>query len=163
MEKQKKAGLVWPGPLKPRYVLQWKSAIRLSCSLICKDTWLVGSVHSLCRWREEVDVCRLLGVDKHFVHRTWCCRARGKRFSPWVTLSDAERLKHSRCGDFIFQCTLQQTSLLIRSPWITQGIWTVCSWANWMMPFFCSHGRTLTQTCTRSSFFRLVILLITWI
>lgn len=40
--------------------------------------------------------------------------------------------------NFICHCTLQQTSLLIRSPWIRAGIWTVCSWTDRMNVLLCS-------------------------
>lgn len=53
--------------------------------------------------------------------------------------------------NFICHCTLQQTSLLIRSPWTRLGIWTVCSWTDRMVSF-CAPVNTGTHIHTHSHF-----------
>ena len=139
---------------------QLKKAAKLSLlfgSVICRDMRLLGAC-SVCagevkRWIP----CCLRGVDKHVDATDLVSPCLGEIIiipgtaAEWCWKTGAQQM-WGLVRNFICHCTLHQTSLLIRSPWIRQGIWTVCSWTDRMMSF-CVIG-TQTHTCdTHSSIF----------
>ena len=91
------------------------------------------------KWLETVDSHCLPGVDK----RLGATGPVSLSLRDIITIAGtAEQCRKAGAQqmwglvrDFICHCTLQQTSLLIRSPWIRRGIWTFCSWADWMVSF----------------------------
>lgn len=114
------------------------------------------SVHCVCRWNEKglYFFCSPLGVDK--------CAKAAMLVSPCLgEITDVSGAAE-RCGEtgaqqmwglvrnFICHCTLQQTSLLIGSPWITLGTWTLCSWMDRTDVRLCSHCHTHSRTETRT-------------
>lgn len=85
--------------------------------------------------------------------QTWCHRTSGEIIivpgnTEWCRETGARQM-WGLARNFICHCTLQQTSLLIRSPWTGLGIWTVCSWTDWMMSF-CAPIATSAHTCTQT-------------
>ncbi len=125
----------------------------LSPAVLC-NLWRHGIVWSvLCAvlWSLKEHSCCLLGVDSGV--------GGGDLVSPYlrdiiIVPGNAEWCRKTGVQqmwglvrNFICHGTLQQTSLLIGSPWIRLGIWTVCSWTDWMMSFC---ALIATHTCTRT-------------
>lgn len=117
----------------------WKVLSLLLCYIICRRG-IVWCIQCVCLWSEKANSCCLLGADK-LVDTTdlvstdlWeIIIVSGK--AEWSRKTGAQQM-WGLVRNFICHCTLRQTSLLIRSPWIRLGIWAVCSWTDWMVSFW---------------------------
>lgn len=111
----------------------------------------VGSIQCACRWSEKVNYCWFCGVDKRVSAMDLVSPCLWEIIivpgnAGWCTKTGAEQM-WGLIRNFICYRTLQQISLLIRSPWIRLGIWTVCSWMDWLMSF-CALIATHTHAHT---------------